>query len=76
MNTDRVKYYTLEYKAKIILYLESLKANPDLPVSLKSINHMSRLTGIDRRITTQWLETKNTILNTPLKRTVYKVPTS
>ena len=68
------RHYTLEYKAKVIRYFDALKADPNLPINEKSLNHMSKLTQVDRRILKNWMDSKERILEAPFKRKLFKLP--
>jgi len=73
-NTPSKKHYTLEYKAKVILYYEYLQIDTSLPISSRSINHMERLCDVDRRTIRAWLKNRVKILEACKKRNSFQVP--
>ena len=66
------RYYTLEFKAKIILY-EALQRNENLSKNEKSYNSLAKKAQIDRRIITRWVNAKDKILAASNKRFSYKL---
>ena len=72
----RRKFISLELKQKIILYYDYLQADPQLPVKDKSINHMTRISGFDRRLIKKHLQNREDILGVKHARGTFKKPST
>ena len=64
------KFYSIELKAKVVLYYRSLQDKEN--IKEKSINFMESKFGIDRRTISRWLKKGDLILGTKDKRFSFK----
>ena len=64
------KFYSLELKAKVILYYRSLQNKQN--IKEKSINLMESMFGVDRRVIGRWIKKGDLILNSTDKRNSFK----
>ena len=63
--------FTLEFKAKIILFYQSLQHIENK--SEKSINYLASLSSIDRRTIGTWIKNSHKILEAKYKRNKHKI---
>lgn len=68
------KFYSLELKAKVVLYYRTLQTKEN--IRDKSINLMENKFGVDRRTISSWLKKGDQILESKHKRTSFKVKSS